>query len=236
MAWPTPPNAGDIIEDTLMDAIIDALALWGGHVSAGGWGLTNLSDLSMTSGTDTTAHITTSGSGQSVRLRLTSKQSGSDSEWNIVAGGSGLGSSGPDLRFVIGTWTNSPILRIDPSKLILQTANDPVISAISTGTVQSAMVQLIAKQATVDDEWNIIACGNALSNSAVRVTRGSFTNTALAEFVYSGSGGTSGWFKLNNSAAAPVTGSASGGGCLFVESGALKFRGSSGTLTTIAPA
>jgi hypothetical protein len=49
MAWPTPPNAGDLIEDTLMDAIIDALALWGGNVNAGGHNLTGVTTLGATS-------------------------------------------------------------------------------------------------------------------------------------------------------------------------------------------
>jgi hypothetical protein len=39
---------------------------------------------------------------------------------------------------------------------------------------------------------------------------------------------------INNTLSAPST--PSGGGTLYVESGALKFRGSSGTITTVAPA
>lgn len=48
-------------------------------------------------------------------------------------------------------------------------------------------------------------------------------------------GGGSGVVAIRNAETVP-TSSATGGGILFVESGALKYRGSSGTVTTIAPA
>ena len=46
--------------------------------------------------------------------------------------------------------------------------------------------------------------------------------------------GYSGWFFIANRTSVP--GTPSGGGVLYVESGALKYKGSSGTVTTIAPA
>ena len=48
-------------------------------------------------------------------------------------------------------------------------------------------------------------------------------------------GGGAGVISIANATTAPTT-DPSGGGILYVESGALKFRGSSGTVTTIAPA
>ena len=48
-------------------------------------------------------------------------------------------------------------------------------------------------------------------------------------------GGGVGVIGIANAATTPAS-TPSGGGVLFVESGALKFKGSSGTVTTIAPA
>jgi hypothetical protein len=48
-------------------------------------------------------------------------------------------------------------------------------------------------------------------------------------------GGGSGVLGINNAATAPTT-NPSGGGVMYAEAGALKWRGSSGTVTTIAPA
>ncbi len=48
-------------------------------------------------------------------------------------------------------------------------------------------------------------------------------------------GGGTGVIAIGNRSVAPTT-NPTGGGILYVESGALKYRGSSGTVTTIAPA
>jgi len=60
-----------------------------------------------------------------------------------------------------------------------------------------------------------------------------FNTTLLASAGSYGSG--SGVLFLGNATTAPTT-NPTGGGILYVEAGALKFRGSSGTVTTIANA
>jgi hypothetical protein len=189
MAWPTKPNAGDLIEDTLMDAIIDALALWGGPVNAAGYSLSNV-------GAITCASVASSGA-----ISCTT----------VTASGA--------------------ITAVD---LGISSGSDADITVQTTGTNSSSRVAIISKQSSTDEEWNIVAAGSGLAAPSLRITRGSWPGTPLAEFVYQGSGGTAGWFKLNN-ATAPGS-NPSGGGYLYVESGALKYRGSSGTVTPIAPA
>lgn len=80
----------------------------------------------------------------------------------------------------------------------------------------------------------------ASANTLVLVSGGAsqltLTSTNIALFTASGSFGSgSGVVFVANRATAPTT-NPTGGGILYVESGALKFRGSSGTVTTIANA
>jgi hypothetical protein len=60
-------------------------------------------------------------------------------------------------------------------------------------------------------------------------------NPSGAETFLPSLGGGAGVVFIANAATAP-TSNPSGGGVLYVESGALKFRGSSGTVSTVAPA
>lgn len=55
---------------------------------------------------DAAVSVQSTGTIQSAYLRIVSRQTSVDDEWNIVATGSGLGSSA--LRFVKGTWTGTP--------------------------------------------------------------------------------------------------------------------------------
>ena len=58
------------------------------------------------------------------------------------------------------------------------TAGDTTAEIRSTGTIQSARVRLIARQSSIDDEWNIVAAGSGLvSGGALRFVRGVWTNT-----------------------------------------------------------
>lgn len=81
-----------------------------------------------------------------------------------------------------------------------------------------------------------IAFSNGTANQTVAIDN----QTGSLRLVHSGSGivmatVTPGNWFLANSNAVPGT-NPSGGGYLYVESGALKYRGSSGTITTIAAA
>jgi hypothetical protein len=163
VAWPTKPNAGDLIEDTLLDAIIDALALWGGNVNAAGYSLTGVGSLSVSTPNDAGVTIASTGTIQSAYLTLTGRQASVDSPWHIVSAGNGLAAS--SLRFVS-----------DPS---------PFASPVLTLTT------------------SVLTPAN--------------------------------WINVQNTGAAPGS-SPGSGGYMYAEAGALKWRGSSGTVTTIAPA
>lgn len=85
-----------------------------------------------------------------------------------------------------------------------------------------------------------VAIGTDSSNNGATTT----TNNAIALGTANhsvligagaGLGGGAGVVSIANAATAPTT-NPTGGGVLYVEAGALKFRGSSGTVTTIAPA
>lgn len=72
-----------------------------------------------------------------------------------------------------------------------------------------------------------------IAGSSTEIIRIALKNVGFNTTSEFGSG--SGVLGIANAATAPTT-NPSGGGVLYVEGGALKFRGSSGTVTTIAPA
>ncbi len=85
---------------------------------------------------------------------------------------------------------------------------------------------------------NVVGFGNA--GTATSITGGSIvvgaSNINVMMFAQSGDyGGGSGVMGIKNCTTAPTT-NPTGGGVLYVEAGALKYRGSSGTVTTIAAA
>lgn len=81
--------------------------------------------------------------------------------------------------------------------------------------------------------------GHAASDNLVLITGGvermRVGSTGTFYFGGAGFGAGTGTLAIKNAAAAPTTNHPDGG-ILFVEGGALKFRGSAGTVTTIAPA
>lgn len=62
---------------------------------------------------DASINVQSTGTIQSAFVRIVGRQSSVNEEWNIVSTGAGLGS--PALRFVRGTWTNTPSASIDSS-------------------------------------------------------------------------------------------------------------------------
>jgi hypothetical protein len=74
------------------------------------------------SATDAILRSMATGSNHSAIARLVARQSSSDDEWNIVAAGSGLGSSG--LRIVNGAWTGTPVFTLNSSTLTLNAQSD----------------------------------------------------------------------------------------------------------------
>ncbi len=93
----------------------------------------------------------------------------------------------------------------------------------TTATVSYALCLGAYAQATVD---NVAALGGKASSHRLTLNLGSYDN--LGSNIKGG-------IALANAATAPTTNPA-GGGLLYAEGGALKWRGSSGTVTTIANA
>ena len=63
MAWPTPPNPGDLIASSLIESIILALSNWGGDVSGGGHNLQNVAKLGIGTSTVVALEVVTGSSG-----------------------------------------------------------------------------------------------------------------------------------------------------------------------------
>jgi hypothetical protein len=75
-----------------------------------------------------------------------------------------------------------------------------------------------------------------LGGTAFTASQGSIAGYANLALFGSGSFGGGNSLLFINNTSSPPTSNPSGGGLLFADSGALKWRGSSGTITTIAPA
>lgn len=63
------------------------------------------------------------------------------------------------------------------SGVIVQSTDDMFLSAISTGTIQSAGVRLVGRQSSVDSEWSIVAAGSGLTTEALRFVPGVWTGS-----------------------------------------------------------
>jgi hypothetical protein len=83
----------------------------------------------------------------------------------------------------VGIGTASPTAGV---KLDVIDSGDAAFNVGSTGTVQSARVRIVARQTSVDDEWNIVATGAGLGSSALRFVKGTWTNTPAAVITSAG--------------------------------------------------
>ena len=146
-------------------------------------------------------------------------------EWSInydVASGSGA----------LGRWaTNLPSMGGGG----LYLTSTIVLSAASNGLRSEASGNPGWKFVSTDSIWDA-GSGNAWIKSGSGAIRVEVTTTGNVALFSAGSygGGTFVAF-LANCTTAPTT-NPSGGGILYAEGGALKWRGSSGTVSTIAPA
>jgi hypothetical protein len=139
------------------------------------------------------------------------------SGYNNVSGSSnvfigynaGYNETGSNKLYISNTSTSSPLIGGDFSAKTLTVAGNATITSQATGAV-GLIIKGIASQTADLQQWQ------------------DNTGTVLAAI------NSAGQTTLFNSTAPSA--SVSGGGILYVESGALKYRGSSGTVTTIAPA
>ena len=115
-------------------------------------------------------------------------------------------------------------------------ANFGITATANAASVKPLIVKGAASQSANLTEWQSSAAAVLASISAAGL--GTFagvtlsTTTSLSLGTPSLGGG-AGVISIANATTAPTT-DPSGGGILYVESGALKFRGSSGTVTTLA--
>ena len=72
----------------------------------------------------------------------------------------------------VGIGTSNPSSTLD-----IKTANDVLLNVQSTGTIQSAVLNLTGRQSSVDNLWSIVATGNGLSGPQLRFTKGGWTGT-----------------------------------------------------------
>ena len=86
----------------------------------------------------------------------------------------------------VGIGTTSPTAGV---KLDVIDSGDAAFNVGSTGTIQSARVRIVARQTSVDDEWNIVATGAGLGSSALRFVKGTWTNTPAAVITSAGNVG-----------------------------------------------
>lgn len=62
---------------------------------------------------------------------------------------------------------------------LLTSAGNTAYNVRTSGTVESVMIQLLARQATVDSEWNIVAAGSGLGAASLRFVKGVWNTTPL---------------------------------------------------------
>lgn len=115
--------------------------------------------------------------------------------------------------------------------------------SIATGATATAALELIGSR-TSNAFVAVIDCYNTTSNriGTIGYSRNGADNTGIFEVYISDAGSIAQKYTIDNKAvhffanATAPSGTPTGGGYLYVESGALKYKGSSGTVTTIAVA
>jgi hypothetical protein len=188
-----------------------------------------------------------SGNGTTATLTMTSATNLAVGDIIVVAGvtPTGYNTTGAVVTAVSNTspFTVSYANTTTGSQTVAGTVSTPAqasITARSAGTIP-LVVRGAASQATNLQEWQnsagtVVArfsSGGLLSANAGLATASS-TNT-LINGTATGVGGGVGILAIGNVVTVP-TSNPTGGGVLYVEAGALKYRGSSGTITTIANA
>jgi hypothetical protein len=222
VAWNTGTSysGGTFLTAALINRIGNDLRTWGGNVDAGAYGLANLATLSGASGQI------------------------------VVTGNIGMGATPGAAYSGVAAVTTTPVHDV-------RCANNShatllrLISAPATAGFYAAILEFDASDgatnATSFNAARIYGIFDAGAYTSGRFTIATPTGTGtwhdtlscinknigvntVAEF---GSG--VGVIGIANRATAPTT-NPTGGGVLYVESGALKYRGSSGTVTTLANA
>jgi hypothetical protein len=146
-----------------------------------------------------------------------SETSVSDNRLVLKAGGNvGLGLSSPETQLHVGDSTTASAITLGVSS--------------TTGGYTALLLSLSAVSGGYASIQAVQSAGTAYGNLALQRVGGSLALFGVGSF---GSG--VGVVSIANATTVP-TSNPTGGGILYVQSGALKYRGSSGTVTTIANA
>lgn len=109
-------------------------------------------------------------------------------------------------------------------------ADDATVGLAMTANSSSAQQMVLLKDSGGASRFEITAAGNSVHRATAF-----FTGSVQIGSASSDLGGGTGVISIKNRGTAPTT-NPTGGGILYTENGALMFRGSSGTVTTVAPA
>lgn len=236
---PTTANDGDIWNDGALsyygansttNAVVNHLRLRRDSTgtAAAGFGLGIIAELessttnAQSAGRLTWEWATATHASRAAKGRLTAYYTSTEREaitWvaNSTDASVGVFASSPD-GLQIGATVNETARGVDNVRIGIVTGSPRIILEDATYT-----------------QWNIDNFAGGLRFFNPGVVRAAFETNGNIGFGGSSYGSGQGVVFIANVAAGP-SGTPTGGGLLYVESGALKFKGSSGTVSTIAPA
>lgn len=151
----------------------------------------------------------------------------------------GIGTTSPDARLHVFSGSAGVVNAIADTGVTIENDGNAFLSFLTPDANNSGIYFGIASNNSYAGIIHEGSSGSTLANSLVIRNNGvaividSNLNTGLAAMTSFGSG--SGVVGIKNATTVPTT-NPTGGGVLYVEAGALKYRGSSGTVTTIANA
>ena len=205
-----------------------------GYMGAGG----QLKGVTVSAGSDNLgaafSAFTNGASNIGIIVRATASQTANLTEWQTSGGTAQTYVTGSGLLVSVAAYLSSAYIGSGITGAIGQ-GNVSPFSASTIGLV----VRGAASQTANLQEWQNSA-GSVLASvsSGGSLTSGGNLQAANSIRVGGGAdlgGGATGIVAITNAGTVPTT-NPTGGGVLYVEGGALKFRGSSGTVTTIANA
>ena len=116
-------------------------------------------------------------------------------------------------------------------RLEIKQNDDSTVGLAMTANSGSAQQMILLKDSGNNARFEVTAAGNTLMRATAFMTTNAMLGSSSSDF----GSGTGPMLGIKNATSVPST-NPTGGGILYVESGALKYRGSSGTVTTLGNA